>query len=135
MKDLTLGAESQGTTIYGATVSDLQGSDVKVENGKVTGTIKYFDTPGEIVDYWGEGYFFAFKISNEDSNSTKTLVGLEPSEGSGPQDIHGDLQMNGIAKLTDITKQEFRVVQSDNAGHKNVQIFDLSGLTLAPKED
>lgn len=134
MKDLTLGAESQGTTIYSALVSDLQGSDVKVENGKVTGTIKYFDTPGEIVDYWGPGYFFAFKISNEDSNSTKTLVGLDPSEGSGPADIHGDLDMNGIAKLTDITKQEFRVVQSDAAGHKNIQIFDLSGLTLAPKE-
>lgn len=135
MKDLTLGAESQGTTIYGATVSDLQGSDVKVENGKVTGTLKYFDTPGAIVDVWGEGHFFAFKISGEDTNTTKTMVGLEPSEGSGPVDIHGDPDMNGIAKITDITKQEFRVVQSDAAGHKNIQVFDLSGLTLEPKEE
>lgn len=134
MKDLTLGAESQGTTIYGALVSDLQGSDVKVENGKVTGTIKYFDTPGEIVDYWGPGYFLAFKISGEDSHTTKTMVGLDPSEGSGPQDIHGDLDMNGIAKINDPKEQEFRVVQSDAAGHKNIQIFDLSGLILEPKE-
>lgn len=134
MKDLTLGAESQGTTIYSALVSDLQGSDVKVENGKVTGTIKYFDTPGEIVDYWGPGHFFAFKISGEDSNTTKTMVGLDPSEGSGPQDIHGDLQMNGIAKINNPEEQEFRVVQSDAAGHKNIQIFDLSGLILEPKE-
>lgn len=130
---MTLSPESQGTTIYGATVSDLQGTDVKVENGKVTGTIKYFDTPGEIVDYWGPGYFFAFKISNEDSNTTKTMVGLDPSEGSGPVDIHGDADMNGIAKITDKDTQEFRVVQSDNSGHKNVQIFDLSGLTLQPE--
>lgn len=111
-------------------VSSLQKNDVKVENGKVTGTLKYFDTPGAIVDYWGPGYFLAFKISGEDSNTTKTMVGLDPSEGSGPVDIHGDPDMNGIAKITDPSVQEFRVVQSDNSGHKNVQIFDLSGLVL-----
>lgn len=133
MKDLTLGAESQGTTIYSALVSSLQGSDVKVENGKVSGTLKYFDTPGEIVDYWGPGYFFAFKITNEDSRSTKTMIGLDPSEGSGPVDIHGDLDMNGIAKITNPAEQEMRIVQSDNSGHRNVQIFDLSGLVLEPE--
>ncbi len=111
-------------------MSSLQGSDVKVENGKVTGTIKYFDTPGEIVDYWGPGNFFAFKISDEDSNTTKTMVGLEPSEGSGLVDIHGDPDMNGIAKITDPKKQKFKIIQTDNNGHKNIQLYDLSGLTL-----
>ena len=101
-----------------------------VTNGKVSGTLKYFDTPGEIVDYWGAGYFFAFKISNEDSNSTKTMVGLEPSQGSGAANIHGDPDMNGIAKITDPKTQRFKVVQTDNAGHKNVQYWDLSGLIL-----
>ena len=70
------------------------------------------------------------KISGEDSNTTKTLVGLEPSAGSGLVDIHGDLQMNGIAKITDKNTQKFKVIQSDAAGHKNIQYFDLSGLTL-----
>lgn len=113
----------------------MQKSDVAVSNGRVTGTLKYFDTPGEIVDYWGPGYFFAFKISGEDSNSTKTLVGLEPSEGSGLVDIHGDPDMNGIAMITDPATQNFKVIQSDNAGHKNVQYWDLSGLVLEPKEE
>lgn len=108
----------------------MQKSDVTVANGKVTGTLKYFDTPGEIVDYWGPGYFFAFKISGEDSNTTKTMVGLQPSEGSGMVDIHGDQDMNGIAKITDPKRQKFKVVQSDNSGHKNIQIFDLSSLIL-----
>ena len=62
------------------------------------------------------------------------MVGLDPSEGSGPVDIHGDADMNGIAKITDPKKQEFRVVQTDAAGHRNVQIFDLSGLTLESEE-
>lgn len=113
----------------------MQKSDVTVSNGKVTGTLKYFDTAGPIVDVWGEGYFFAFKITGEDSNSTKTLVGLEPSAGSGLVDIHGDAEMNGIAKITDPATQNFKVIQSDNAGHKNVQYWDLSELVLEPKED
>ena len=132
---MTLGAESQGTTIYGATVSDLQDADVTVADGKVTGTLKYFDTPGAIVDVWGEGHFFAFTIDDEDTNTTKTMVGLEPSEGSGLVDIHGDPDMNGIAKITDPNTQKFKVIQTDAAGHKNVQYFDLSGLTLEPKGD
>lgn len=58
------------------------------------------------------------------------MVGLEPSAGSGLVDIHGDLQMNGIAKITDPKKQKFKVVQTDAAGHKNIQLFDLSELVL-----
>ena len=133
LDDLTLGAESQGTTIYGATVSSLQGSNVTVANGKVSGTIKYFDTPGEIVNYWGPGHFFAFKISNEDTHTTSTLVGLEPSEGTGLVEIHGDADMNGIAKLTNPQNQKFKVIQTDENGHKNIQYYDLSGLTLEPQ--
>lgn len=132
---MTLGAESQGITIYSASVSSLQKNDVTVTNGKVSGTLKYFDTPGEIVDYWGAGYFFAFKITGEDAHSTKTLLGLEPSMGTGLVDIHGDLDMNGIAKIEDPATQRFKVIQSDNAGHRNVQYWDLSGLTLEPKEE
>ena len=43
--------------------------------------------------------------------------------------------MNGIAMITDPKTQNFKVIQSDNAGHKNVQYWDLSGLVLEPKED
>lgn len=115
-------------------MSDLQGSDLKVENGKVTGTLKYFDTPGEIVDYWGPGYFFAFKISGEDSNTTSTKVGLYPSAGTGLVEIHGDPDMNGIAKIAPDLQQKFKVVQTDAAGHRNVQLFDLD-VTLEPEEE
>ena len=99
-------------------------------DGRVTGTIKYFDTPGEIVDYWGAGNFFAFKISNIDSNATSCKVGLDPSEGTGLVEIINDPDNNGIAKLSGKPGQKFKVVQTDNAGHKNVQLYDLSGLTL-----
>jgi hypothetical protein len=50
--------------------------------------------------------------------------------GTGLVEIHGDPDMNGIAKLDDVTVQKFKVIQTDAAGHKNVQYYDLSGLTL-----
>lgn len=115
--------------MFGTSVSDLQ-DDVTVSDGKVTGTLKYYDTAGEIVDYWGAGYFFAFKISNIDSNATSVKVGLQPSAGSGSAEIINDPDKNGIAKITDKESQVFKVVQTDAAGHKNVQLYDLSGLTL-----
>lgn len=129
MSDLTLSAESAGTTIFGATVSDLQ-TGVTVGDNAITGTIKYFDTPGEIVDYWGAGNFFAFKVSNIDSNAVSAKVGLEPSAGSGLVEIINDPDKNGIAKITNKATQKFKVVQTDAEGHEKVQLFDLSGLTL-----
>ena len=106
-----------------------------VANGKVTGTLKYFNKPGSaITEHWGPGYFFAFKVSNIDAHSTKALVGLQPSEGTGLVDIINDPDKNGIAMITDKNTQVFKVIQSDNAGHRNVQIYDLKGLTLQAEE-
>lgn len=115
--------------MFDTPVSDLQ-TNVSFANGRATGTIKYYSTPGAIVDYWGAGNFLAFKISNIDSNTTSCKVGLEPSMGTGLVEIINDPDKNGIAKLDDVTIQKFKVVQTDNAGHKNVQLYDLSGLTL-----
>ena len=115
--------------MFGTSVSDLQ-DDVTVSDGKVTGTLKYYDTAGAIVDYWGAGYFFAFKISDIDANATSVKVGLQPSAGIGAAEIIDDPDKNGIAKITDKESQKFKVVQTDAAGHKNVQLYDLSGLTL-----
>jgi len=115
--------------VFDTPVSDLQ-TNVSFANGRATGTIKYYSTPGAIVDYWGAGNFLAFKISNIDSNTTSCKVGLEPSMGTGLVEIINDPDKNGIAKIEDAKEQKFKVVQTDNAGHKNVQYYDLSGLTL-----
>lgn len=72
----------------------------------------------------------AFKISDIDENATSVKVGLQPSEGTGLVEIIDDPDKNGIAKITNKDVQKFKVVQTDNAGHKNIQLYDLSGLTL-----
>lgn len=50
-------------------------------------------------------------------------------------EIINDPDKNGIAKLSTTLKQKFKVVQTDTAGHKNIQLFDLSGLTLEKEGD
>jgi len=41
-----------------------------------------------------------------------------------------DSDKNAVFKITDIKSQKVKVVQTDTAGHKNIQYVDLSGLTL-----
>ena len=45
-----------------------------------------------------------------------------------------DSDKDAVFKISDKT-QKVKTVQADNAGHKNVQYFDLTGLTLLPKEE
>lgn len=61
-------------------------------------------------------------------------MGLSPSAGSGPVEIIDDPDKNGIMKITNKLTQKFKIVQSDAAGHKNIQLYDLSGLTLEAEE-
>lgn len=41
-----------------------------------------------------------------------------------------DSDKNAVFKISDKNNQKIKVVQADNAGHKNVQYLDLTGLTL-----
>lgn len=109
-------------------------TDVAVANNAFTGTLKYFDTPGDIVNVWGAGNFLAFKISDIDERAVSVKVGLVPSEGSGPVEIIDDPDKNGIAKITDKTTQKFKIVQTDVDGNKNIQVYDLNSLTLEEEQ-
>lgn len=46
------------------------------------------------------------------------------------QECISDTDRNGVFKITDKDTQVFKMIQS-NAGHKHMQIFKLTGLTLA----
>ena len=78
----------------------------------------------------GDGYFLALKYSNLASGLTyaNVKVGLEPSMGTGMVTLDSDL--DSVMKITNKDSQKLKVVQSDNAGHKNIQYFSLKDLTL-----
>lgn len=108
-------------------MSDIQ-SDVVVSGKKITGTLKYLED-GPIAGYWGAGNFLALKFAGLDSRATSIKVGMNPSQGSGLQEIIGDPDLNGVFKITDKDVQTFRVVITD--GHMTQTTdYDLSDLTL-----
>ena len=124
---MTVTAESASTLIYETPVSDIQ-SDVVVSGNKITGTLKYLED-GPIAGYWGAGNFLALKFADLDPNATSIKVGMNPSEGSGLQEIIGDPNLNGVFKITDKDVQKFRVVISDGHMTKTTD-YDLSDLTV-----
>ena len=79
----------------------------------------------------GDGYFLGLKFSNFASGLTyeNVKVGLVPSAtGMALQTLDND--KNAVFKISDKDAQKVKIVQSDSAGHKNIQYLDLSGLTL-----
>ena len=111
--------------------SDMQ-SNITINNGKVTGTLKYIENglspSGPLA---GSGYFIALKWSNIDASATSLKVGLVPSAtGMEPQECIDDSDHNGVFKITDKSTQVLKFILSDGE-HTEAQTLDLSGLTLS----
>ena len=132
LTDLTVGPDDPSKTYpwTDKTPSDFQ-SNVAVVGDKVTGELAFMEgglsPSGPLA---GDGYFLALKYSNLASGLTyaNVKVGLEPSMGTGMVTLDSDL--DSVMKITNKDSQKLKVVQSDNAGHKNIQYFSLKDLTL-----
>ena len=132
LTDLTVGPDAPDKTYpwTDKTPSDFQ-SNVAVVGDKVTGELAFMEgglsPSGPLA---GDGYFLALKYSNLASGLTyaNVKVGLEPSVGTGMVTLDSDL--DSVMKITNKDSQKLKVVQSDNAGHKNIQYFSLKDLTL-----
>lgn len=108
--------------------------DATVSNGKITGTLKYFDTPGAIVDVWGAGNFLALKFTADDWTAyDEVLVGLNPSAGSGFVDVLPDPDKNGIFKITNEESQVFEIICKKGENRVS-RTYDLKGLVLESDE-
>ena len=133
LTDLTVAADAADKTYpwTDKTPGDFQ-DDVAVVGGKITGTLAFMEgglsPSGPLA---GDGYFLALKFDNFASGLTyaNVKVGLVPS-ASGMDLVTLDSDKDGVFKITDKNNQVFKVVQEDSAGHKNIQLFSLKGLTL-----
>lgn len=133
LTDLTVTGDAPDATYpwTDKTPSDFQ-SDIAVADGKITGTLSFIEgglaPSGPLA---GDGYFLALKFDNFSSGLTynNVKVGLVPSaSGMDLQTLDSD--KNAVFKISDIKNQRIKTVQTDAAGHKNVQMFTLDGLTL-----
>lgn len=110
------------------TPSDFQ-SNIKVEEGAITGTLHYvtdFSPSGPLA---GDGYYLALKFSDIDEDATSVKVGLDPSQGTGLVEIIDDPDKDCVVKVHNKDEQIFKVVTS-NINGSSTQVFSLSGLTL-----
>lgn len=107
-------------------------SDIVVNGSEVTGALKFIEgglSPAGPLS--GDGYFLAVKFDDFSTGLTyaNVKVGLVPSaSGMALQTLDSD--KNAVFKVTDKNVQKIKTVQSDNAGHTNVQLFSLKELTL-----
>lgn len=115
--------------MYGGKVaSDLQSNITIDKYGNISGTLNFIEgglAPG-VLD--GDGYFLALHWTDPAQTVTSLKVGLVPSStGMEPVEAIDDTDRNGVFKITN-KSQRLKFVQSDAAGHKNIQIFTLDGL-------
>ena len=129
MTAFTLKPESAESKLFEVPVSDMQ-SWLLIQENRIQGTIKYLSGSNPITDYWGEGYFVAFKVFAKDwSQYTSVTIGLEPSAGSGPAEIINDPDKNGIFKVTNKDGQKFVITATDGT-QTITQKYDLSALSF-----
>lgn len=114
----------------GKGASDIQ-SNIAINGGEITGELKFIEGGIASGVLEGDGYFIGLKFSNfaEGLTYENVKVGLVPSS-TGMKSVTLDADKNCVFKITDKNTQRIRVEQSDSAGHKNVQYFGLTGLTL-----
>ena len=133
LTDLTVAPDADDKTYpwTDKTPGDFQ-DDIAVNGGEITGELKFMEgglsPSGPLA---GDGYFLALKYSNFAQGLTynNVKVGLVPSaSGMDLQTLDSDC--DSVFKITNKNTQKVKVVQSDAAGHKNIQLFSLSGLTL-----
>lgn len=115
--------------MFGKTVSDLQ-ENIKVENGAISGTLKFIEGGVPEAGFNDDGYYLALKWSNIDADATSLKVGLKPSAiGMDLVECINDPDHNGLFMVTPELNQRFVVVQS-NANGNTKQYFALDGLVF-----
>ena len=83
-----------------------------------------------ITDVWGAGNFIALAFTSDDWTQYDSVkVGLSPSAGSGLVEIIGEDDKTGVFKISDKSKQTFKIV-TRKGFLTEVQTYSLSGLTL-----
>lgn len=127
---VTAAPMAQSESIFEVSVADIQGADLAISNGAVTGTSKYLPLGNAITNVWGAGNFLAVAYTAADwSVYDSVLIGLTDSQGSGLIDIKDDDTHTASIKITDKDAQSL-IIKATAGGVTETTTYSLSGLTL-----
>ncbi|MCR5652224.1 MAG: hypothetical protein K6F88_00320 [Ruminococcus sp.] len=110
----------QSNTYWGTDVSDMQGTDIVVGDGIISGTLKYVAS-GTLVTDWKSHHFIALKFIDP-NGADEVKVGIKGSVALDPD-------MEAVIAVEDLSAP-LKVVITKN-GITKTQEFNLGGLTLA----
>lgn len=126
----TVAPELGTAELFDHLVSAMQ-TGVAVTDNKITGTLNFIEgglaTSGPLS---GDGHFLALKFT-DNAGADSIDVGLVPTLGTGLVTLDSD--MNAVFKISGVLngRQQILKVVTNKGSDSRVQIYDLSGLTLA----
>lgn len=134
----TVSPEDGSRSVFEVPVSTLQsGLSVAPDALGVdtfSGTLKYYDDPTSAIgSVWGAGNFLVAKVSDIPASATSVKIGLEPSYGTGLQEIINDPDKNALLKITNKDAQIVKIVTS-NATTSTTKTYKLTGLVCETDE-
>ena len=133
LSPLTLTEPASDLDFWGITPAECQ-DEIAITGNQITGKLyEMTDESKVIVAEQGPGYYSGLKFTDLDASATSVKVGIEPTQGSGPQEIIDDPDKAGIFKVTYKDSQTIVVTQSDGT-NKLTQVFSVSGLELIPAD-
>lgn len=134
LKPLTITSPASDLDFWGVTPAEAQ-DELSVSGNAITAKLyEMTDETKVIVADKGPGYYICLKFEDIDASAISVKVGIDPTQGSGPQEIIDDPDKAGIFKVTYKDSQVIKVVQTDGA-NTLTQVFSLSGLELIPADE
>lgn len=120
IKPVTIEPDAQANTYWGTAVTDMQGTDLAIADGVISGTLKYV-AEGALVTGWNSHHFMALKFTDP-NEADDVKVGIK-----GLVSLDSDM----IAVIAVESDEQVLRVQSTKDGIVKTQKFALSGLTLS----
>ena len=122
------------TEPWGNKRADSFQKDIKVENGVISGQVKFVEgglAPSGYLS--GDGYFIYLAMSDIDETATSLLVGLQPSAGSGLQEAIDDPDKTVVCKVAGNNQKFVTIISNDE--HKTKTVYELDLEYVSDFED
>ena len=111
--------------------SEMQ-NDITVSNNTITGELYFIEGGLAPSGYLaGDGYFMFLKASNIDESADSLLVGLDPSAGSGLQELINDPDKSVVMKVASNDQKFVTVIKNTESGKETRTNYTLN-LTFVP---
>lgn len=114
--------------------SEMQ-NNIVVANGTITGDLYFIEgglaPSGPLA---GDGYFMFLQASSIDSNANSLMVGLQPSAGTGLQELINDPDKSVVMKIAGNNQKFVTVIKNTTTGQQTKSVYTLN-LNYIPADE